>query len=88
MMPRAGQTFVPDYTVRAVTDLVYFRISSALYQAARNATLIERAQRDALQALRKCSAVTCDGTYTDHTIMVNFILHAIRIPRISFVLPH
>lgn len=42
-------TFVTDYTVRALTDVIYFRISRSLYQAARSATLLERdlAQRSA-----------------------------------------
>lgn len=31
-----------DYTVRALTDLVYFRIDRDLYQAARNATMFEK----------------------------------------------
>lgn len=35
-------TFVTDYTVRAVTDVIYFRVSRSLYQAARSATLLER----------------------------------------------
>jgi len=33
---------ITDYTVRAITDLVYFRISRALYEAARNATIFEK----------------------------------------------
>lgn len=44
-----GPVFVADYTVRAVTDVVYLWISRSLYLAARNATLLERAQRDATQ---------------------------------------
>ncbi len=43
-----GQTFLVDYTVRAVSDVVYFRVSRSLYQAARSATLLERAQRDVI----------------------------------------
>lgn len=39
-------SFIPDYTVRAVTDLVYISIKKPLYLAARKATLLERAQRD------------------------------------------
>lgn len=35
---------ITEYTVRAITDLVYFRISRALYQAARNATIFEKSQ--------------------------------------------
>lgn len=41
-----GSNFIPDYTVRAICDVVYFRVSRSLYQAARSATLLERAQRD------------------------------------------
>lgn len=41
-----GQNFVVDYTVRAITDVIYFRVSRSLYQAAKSATLLERAQRD------------------------------------------
>lgn len=41
-----NQTFITDYTVRAITDVVLFRVSRSLYQAARSATLLERAQRD------------------------------------------
>lgn len=44
-----GQTFLVDYTVRAISDVVYFRVSRSLYQAARSATLLERAQRDTVQ---------------------------------------
>lgn len=39
-----SQTFISDYTVRAITDVTYLRVSRFLYQAARNATLLERAQ--------------------------------------------
>lgn len=36
--------FVSDYTVRALTDVTYLRVSRFIYQAARSATLLERAQ--------------------------------------------
>jgi 2-polyprenyl-3-methyl-5-hydroxy-6-metoxy-1,4-benzoquinol methylase len=36
--------FVSDYTVRALTSVTYLRVSRFLYQAARSATLLERAQ--------------------------------------------
>merc|ERR1712071_736439 len=42
----AGQTFVTDYTVRAISDVVFFRVSRSLYQAARSATLLERAHKE------------------------------------------
>lgn len=38
-------TFVPDYTVKAVTELVYIQIKRNLYLAAKRATLMERAKR-------------------------------------------
>ena len=43
---RPGQTFIADYTVRAIADVVYFRVTRSLYQASHSATLLERAQRD------------------------------------------
>nr|CAG4646338.1 EOG090X07W1 [Macrothrix elegans] len=47
--PRGGgQAFFTDYTVRATTDVVYFRLNRSLYQAAVSATALERA-RDAEQ---------------------------------------
>lgn len=39
-------TFVPDYTVRAVTEVFYVRIKRSLYLAAKRATLMERSQKD------------------------------------------
>lgn len=38
-------TFVPDYSVRAVTEVVYITIKRTLYLAAKRATLMERSQR-------------------------------------------
>lgn len=35
-------TFIPDYTVRAVSDLTYFQISRPMYLAAIQATLLEK----------------------------------------------
>uniref|UniRef100_A0A182NFP3 CNNM transmembrane domain-containing protein n=1 Tax=Anopheles dirus TaxID=7168 RepID=A0A182NFP3_9DIPT len=37
--------FIPDYTVKAVTDVLYLQISRNLYQAAKRATLMERSQK-------------------------------------------
>ena len=39
-------TFVPDYSVRAVTEVFYVRIKRSLYLAAKRATLLERSQKD------------------------------------------
>ncbi|XP_034193575.1 metal transporter uex isoform X2 [Osmia lignaria lignaria] len=39
-------TFVPDYTVRAVTEVFYVKIKRSLYLAAKRATLLERSQKD------------------------------------------
>ena len=38
-------TFVPDYSVKAVTDVYYMAIKRTLYLAAKRATLMERAQK-------------------------------------------
>lgn len=38
-------TFVPDYSVKAVTEVFYIAIKRTLYLAAKRATLMERAQR-------------------------------------------
>lgn len=38
-------TFIPDYTVKAVTEVVYIQIKRNLYLAAKRATLMERSQR-------------------------------------------
>ena len=51
-----GQTFVTDYTVRAITDVVYFCLSRTLYQAARSATVLERTQRDATLRISDCDS--------------------------------
>lgn len=45
-----SQTFISDYTVRALTDVTYLRVSQFLYQAARSATLLERAQSELVQS--------------------------------------
>ena len=42
----ARHTFTPDYTVRAVTELIYVKIKRSLYLAAKRATLLERSQKD------------------------------------------
>jgi metal transporter CNNM len=39
-------TFIPDYTVRAITEVFYMRIKRSLYLAAKRATLMERAKKD------------------------------------------
>ena len=39
-------TFVPDYTVRAVSEVFYVKIKRSLYLAAKRATLLERSQKD------------------------------------------
>ncbi|XP_076241253.1 metal transporter uex [Calliopsis andreniformis] len=41
-------TFVPDYTVRALTEVFYVKIKRSLYLAAKRATLLERSQKDSL----------------------------------------
>ncbi|VVC46104.1 Hypothetical protein CINCED_3A000052 [Cinara cedri] len=38
-------TFVPDYTVRAVTEVMYLRVKRSFYMAAKRATLMERSKK-------------------------------------------
>lgn len=38
-------TFVPDYSVKAVTELYYISVKRTLYLAAKRATLMERSQK-------------------------------------------
>lgn len=39
-------TFVPDYSVRAVTEVFYVKVKRSLYLAAKRASLLERSQKD------------------------------------------
>lgn len=38
-------TFIPDYSVKALTDVVYLVIKRSLYMAAKRATLMEQSKR-------------------------------------------
>lgn len=38
-------TFVPDYSVKAVTEVYYISVKRTLYLAAKRATLMERSQK-------------------------------------------
>lgn len=40
-----NHTFVPDYSVRAITDVCYIAFKRTLYLAAKRATLMERSQK-------------------------------------------
>lgn len=40
-----NQTFIPDYSVRAITDVFYVAIKRTLYLAAKRATLMEKSKR-------------------------------------------
>lgn len=40
-----NQTFIPDYSVRAVSDVFYVAIKRNLYLAAKRATLMERSKK-------------------------------------------
>ncbi|XP_058795017.1 unextended protein isoform X2 [Phymastichus coffea] len=42
-------TFVPDYTVRAITEVFYVKVKRSLYLAAKRATLLERSQKEGSQ---------------------------------------
>lgn len=37
-------TFIPDYTVRASTEVLYLKIKRSLYLAAKRATLMEKSK--------------------------------------------
>ncbi|XP_049821348.1 unextended protein isoform X2 [Aethina tumida] len=39
-------TFIPDYTVRASTEVLYVKVKRSMYLAAKRATLMERSKRD------------------------------------------
>lgn len=38
-------TFVPDYSVRAVSEVMYLRVKRSFYMAAKRATLMERSKK-------------------------------------------
>lgn len=38
-------TFIPDYSVKAITECIYLEIKRPLYLAAKRATLMERKQK-------------------------------------------
>ncbi|CAH0553932.1 unnamed protein product [Brassicogethes aeneus] len=42
-------TFIPDYTVRASTEVLYLKVKRSMYLAAKRATLMERSKRDNAQ---------------------------------------
>lgn len=43
------QTFIPDYSVRAVTDVVYIAIKRSLYLTAKKATLLEKTRKSGIE---------------------------------------
>lgn len=45
MDSKMRQTFIPDYSVRAVTDVTYIAIPRSLYLTAKKATLLEKSQK-------------------------------------------
>lgn len=45
MDSKMRQSFVADYSVRAVTDVTYIAIKRSLYLTAKRATLLERSQK-------------------------------------------
>lgn len=42
---KVRQTFVPDYSVRAVADVIYIAIKRNLYLTAKKATLLEKSRK-------------------------------------------
>ncbi|KAH8400558.1 hypothetical protein KR222_006666, partial [Zaprionus bogoriensis] len=45
MDSKIRQTFVPDYSVRAATDVIYIAIKRSLYLTAKKATLLEKSRK-------------------------------------------
>jgi len=45
MDSKIRQTFVPDYSVRASTDVIYIAIKRSLYLTAKKATLLEKSRK-------------------------------------------
>ncbi|KAI9585703.1 hypothetical protein GQX74_001550, partial [Glossina fuscipes] len=43
--PKVRQTFIPDYSVRALTDVTYIAIKRNLYLTAKKATLLEKTRK-------------------------------------------
>ena len=42
---KTRQTFVPDYSVRAVSDIIYIAVKRSLYLTAKKATLLEKTRK-------------------------------------------
>ncbi|XP_023163924.1 metal transporter CNNM2 isoform X2 [Drosophila hydei] len=64
MDSKIRQTFVPDYSVRAATDVIYIAIKRSLYLTAKKATLLEKSRKS--------------GTFSSETIddEVERLLHS------------
>ncbi|XP_017858456.1 PREDICTED: metal transporter CNNM4 [Drosophila arizonae] len=65
MDSKIRQTFVPDYSVRAATDVIYIAIKRSLYLTAKKATLLEKSRKS--------------GTFSSETIddEVERLLHSV-----------
>lgn len=64
-----NHSFVPDYSVRAVSDVFYVVIKRTLYLAAKRATLMERAQ--------KVGGETCSNSSDPIDFEVEKLLHSL-----------
>ncbi|XP_023158973.1 metal transporter CNNM4 [Ceratitis capitata] len=49
MDAKIRQTFIPDYSVRAVSDVVYIAIKRSLYLTAKKATLLEKTRKSGIE---------------------------------------
>ncbi|XP_049318218.1 unextended protein [Bactrocera dorsalis] len=49
MDSKIRQTFIPDYSVRAVNDVVYIAIKRSLYLTAKKATLLEKTRKSGIE---------------------------------------
>lgn len=65
-------TFIPDYSVRAVSEVFYVAIKRTLYLAAKRATLMERSQ--------KYGDITNQETMDDEVEKVFFFISILWIP--------
>lgn len=65
MDSKIRQSFVPDYSVRAISDVIYIAIKRVLYLTAKKATLLEKSRK---------SGVFSSETFDDE---VERLLHSI-----------
>ncbi|XP_068746703.1 metal transporter CNNM2-like [Montipora capricornis] len=70
---KGGLQYIPDYTVRAITDIMYLKIPKALYKRAVQTTLMERQETRGMDGLQDRSSVSngpginSNGLYIEST---------------------